>query len=345
MNTIEAGDSDWVIVEHKELPTLPTYPGGGRSILFVFIWIVELVKDWMPFYFHEQYYEGDGDARGADEANMASRHAKLARFLERQLRAYRILALTECDFRLLCDDVGLEPKYLCYDETQDARVYAVESSLSYNMKQLEPMPLLAPMAMITGPDWSRRHIIASVIEHFVYVVAQLEKKAPVAEVQIKNFKSNFISVIAGVDPDFPVHLWDKLLPGAEIQFNLLRQSNMTPTVSSYAHLFGPFDYDRMPLGPLGYAVNPSLTPTRAATASPPPSISGTSASPARKSASDFMIVLLSRTLKRQGRQRRLLTQPRIAPSDQISQALPCPRRFASAPGPRRGRAADRRPPP
>ncbi|EJK72757.1 hypothetical protein THAOC_05677, partial [Thalassiosira oceanica] len=75
----------------------------------------------MPFYFHEQYYEGDGDARGADEANMASRHAKLLRFLERQLRADRILALTECDFWFLCDDVGLEPEYLCYDETQDAR--------------------------------------------------------------------------------------------------------------------------------------------------------------------------------------------------------------------------------
>ncbi|EJK54603.1 hypothetical protein THAOC_25751 [Thalassiosira oceanica] len=121
VNTIEAGDSDWVIVEHKELPTLPTYPGGAIDFIRLDLDHVELVKDWMPVYFHEQYYEGDGDARGADEANMASRHTKLARFLERQLRADRILALSECDFGVLCDDVGLEPGYLRYVESQDAR--------------------------------------------------------------------------------------------------------------------------------------------------------------------------------------------------------------------------------
>ena len=35
---------------------------------------------------------------------------------------------------------------------------------------------------------------------------------------------------------------------------------MTPTVSAYAHLFGPFDYNRMPLGPLGCAVNVHVPP-------------------------------------------------------------------------------------
>mmetsp|Transcript_36540 Transcript_36540/g.82203 ORF Transcript_36540/g.82203 Transcript_36540/m.82203 type:complete len:168 (-) Transcript_36540:74-577(-) len=123
VNTIDAGDSDWVIVEHKELPTLPSYPGGAIDFIRLDLDHVELVphEAWMQFYFYSQHYEGGVEGRLAHDANMASRHAKLTRFLERQLRADRILALSECDFRLLCDDVGLEPEYLCYDETQDAR--------------------------------------------------------------------------------------------------------------------------------------------------------------------------------------------------------------------------------
>jgi hypothetical protein len=46
-------------------------------------------------------------------------------------------------------------------------------------------------------------------------------------------------------------LWDKLLPQTKITLNLLRQSNATPTISAYAHLNGPFDYNKMPLAPMG----------------------------------------------------------------------------------------------
>eukprot|EP00804_Cyclotella_cryptica_P013004 CCRYP_002334-RA/>CCRYP_002334-RA protein AED:0.29 eAED:0.29 QI:0/0/0/1/1/1/2/0/658 len=72
-----------------------------------------------------------------------------------------------------------------------------------------------------------------------------------AEVAIRNFKSHFLSILAGVADDFPLKLWDKLLPQTEITLNLLRQSNATPTVSAYAHLNGPFDYNKMPLAPMG----------------------------------------------------------------------------------------------
>eukprot|EP00804_Cyclotella_cryptica_P025715 CCRYP_002921-RA/>CCRYP_002921-RA protein AED:0.32 eAED:0.32 QI:0/0/0/1/1/1/3/0/487 len=75
-----------------------------------------------------------------------------------------------------------------------------------------------------------------------------------AEVAIRNFKSHFLSILAGVAGDFPMKLWDKLLPQAEITINLLRQSNATPTVSAYAHLNGPFDYNKMPLAPMGCSV-------------------------------------------------------------------------------------------
>ena len=63
-----------------------------------------------------------------------------------------------------------------------------------------------------------------------------------AEVAIRNFKSHFLSVLAGTAESFPLHLlWDRLLPQTEITLNLLRQLNATLTVSAYAHLSGPFD--------------------------------------------------------------------------------------------------------
>ena len=75
-----------------------------------------------------------------------------------------------------------------------------------------------------------------------------------AEVAIRNFKAHFLSVLAGTADSFPPSLWDRLLPQTEITLNLLRQSNATPTVSAYAHLCGPFDYNKMPLAPMGCEV-------------------------------------------------------------------------------------------
>jgi hypothetical protein len=42
-----------------------------------------------------------------------------------------------------------------------------------------------------------------------------------AEVAIHNFKSHFLSILAGVANDFPPSLWDRLLPQTEITLNLL----------------------------------------------------------------------------------------------------------------------------
>jgi hypothetical protein len=69
-----------------------------------------------------------------------------------------------------------------------------------------------------------------------------------------NFKAHFLSILAGTADNFPPSLWDRLLPQTEITLNLLRQSNATPTVSAYAHLSGPFDYNKMPLAPMGCEV-------------------------------------------------------------------------------------------
>ena len=75
-----------------------------------------------------------------------------------------------------------------------------------------------------------------------------------AERAIQTFKSHFISILAGVDPTFPMSLWDWLLPQAVLTLNLLRQSNASPMTSAYQYVNGPFDYNKMPLAPLGCKV-------------------------------------------------------------------------------------------
>ncbi|KAL7475781.1 hypothetical protein ACHAW6_001684 [Cyclotella cf. meneghiniana] len=72
-----------------------------------------------------------------------------------------------------------------------------------------------------------------------------------AKVAICNFKSHFLSILAKVADDFPLDLWDKLLPQAKITLNLLCQSNATPTILAYAHLNGPFNYNKMLLALMG----------------------------------------------------------------------------------------------
>ena len=57
--------------------------------------------------------------------------------------------------------------------------------------------------------------------------------------------------MAGVVDNFPLHLWDCLLPQVKIAINLRRQSNAVLTVSAYAHLSGLYDYNKMPLAPMG----------------------------------------------------------------------------------------------
>jgi hypothetical protein len=52
-----------------------------------------------------------------------------------------------------------------------------------------------------------------------------------------------------VDTDFPLHLWDHLLPQAELTLNLMRGSQLNPTLSAWAQVHGNYDYNRTPLRP------------------------------------------------------------------------------------------------
>jgi hypothetical protein len=83
-----------------------------------------------------------------------------------------------------------------------------------------------------------------------------------AERAIETFKGYFISVLAGVSTDFPIHQWDELLPQTILTLNLLRQSNVAPNELAYAYHHGNFDYNRMPLAPMGCAVQFHIKPNR-----------------------------------------------------------------------------------
>ena len=87
----------------------------------------------------------------------------------------------------------------------------------------------------------------------------------VAERAIQTFKGHFIAVLAGVADGFPINQWDELLPQTILTLNLLRQSNVAPNISAYAYHHGSFDYNRMPIAPMGCAVQFHIKPGRRTT--------------------------------------------------------------------------------
>jgi hypothetical protein len=72
-----------------------------------------------------------------------------------------------------------------------------------------------------------------------------------AERDNRTFKEHFVAGIYSVDPTFPLHLWDILLPHAEITLNLLRTSRLHPQLSAAAHLHSLVDYNKTSFAPPG----------------------------------------------------------------------------------------------
>jgi hypothetical protein len=60
-----------------------------------------------------------------------------------------------------------------------------------------------------------------------------------------------VAGLSSVDPIFPLHLWDILLPQAEITFNLLRTLRLHPQLSAMAHWHGLVDYNKTSSAPPG----------------------------------------------------------------------------------------------
>ena len=72
-----------------------------------------------------------------------------------------------------------------------------------------------------------------------------------SEQDIRTFKAHFLSILAGIAPDFPKFLWDHLLPQTEMTLNFLQQSTLNPTKSAWGFFNAAFYYDATPIGLLG----------------------------------------------------------------------------------------------
>jgi hypothetical protein len=54
-----------------------------------------------------------------------------------------------------------------------------------------------------------------------------------------------------VDPDFPMHLWDRLLSQAEMLLNLFRTSNFHPQFTAAEYVHSLIDYKHIAFSPRG----------------------------------------------------------------------------------------------
>ena len=75
----------------------------------------------------------------------------------------------------------------------------------------------------------------------IHLVAPHVHRRNAAESAIQTFKAQFIVILCGTDPKFPLNLWVKFLPQAEITLNLMRNSCGNPNLSVYCHVWGTFD--------------------------------------------------------------------------------------------------------
>jgi hypothetical protein len=76
-------------------------------------------------------------------------------------------------------------------------------------------------------------------------------RANATERAIATFKEHFIAALATVDKLCPLQLWDEFLPQVELTLNMLRFSRRNPKISANQEVYGAFNFNKMPLAPLG----------------------------------------------------------------------------------------------
>ena len=72
-----------------------------------------------------------------------------------------------------------------------------------------------------------------------------------AERAIRTFKDDFVAGLSSADPQFPLTLWDRLLPQAIQTLNMMRSSRMNKQMSAYEQIKETYDYNSTPMVPPG----------------------------------------------------------------------------------------------
>jgi hypothetical protein len=89
-----------------------------------------------------------------------------------------------------------------------------------------------------------------------------------AKRDICTFKEHFVAGLASVDPYFPLHFWDRLLPQAEMTLNLLCTSKQHPQLSAATHYHGMVDYNKTAFAPPGCEIIAHQKPAKRQTWAP-----------------------------------------------------------------------------
>ena len=99
------------------------------------------------------------------------------------------------------------------------------------------------------------HKILTDLQLQVEFVPPNNHRANKAERAIQDVKNHLIAMLATAAKDFPLELWDEMLPQLNITINLLRPYGPNPNQSAYEAIHGePFDFIKHPLAPAGTAI-------------------------------------------------------------------------------------------
>jgi hypothetical protein len=89
-----------------------------------------------------------------------------------------------------------------------------------------------------------------------------------AERAIRTSREHCVAGTSAVDPSFPLHLWYRLLPQAEITFNLLRTSILHPQLPAAAQFHGLVDNNKTAFAPPGCKIIAHEKPGKRRTTAP-----------------------------------------------------------------------------
>jgi Reverse transcriptase (RNA-dependent DNA polymerase) len=95
-----------------------------------------------------------------------------------------------------------------------------------------------------------------------------DHRSNAAERAIRTAKNHLAAGWASTDNNFPMYLWDKTLPQAELTLNLLRGSRLNPKLSAWEQLHGRYDFNAHPIAPPGTKVLAHLKPDQRTTWAP-----------------------------------------------------------------------------
>ena len=149
--------------------------------------------------------------------------------------------------------VEMEGNYLDAKPLKDRTTWSTITAYKAIWKQLTVNKSIQATIYIMYNDVSKE-FKKGVSQHYkLQLIPSDTHCCKIAEHKIQRFKNQFTSILYGVDDWFQMHPWFRLLTQAKLTLNLLKLSNLSLTVSAYNYIHWAFNYDAMPMVPIGCA--------------------------------------------------------------------------------------------